>query len=265
MLMATPPTSIPVNRAPQGTLPAEYIKGIKARLDERERLFAELPALIENDRKLYAAALLFAPLDFDPDGAAASGETEKPAKASPKAKALGSPKKDKGKGVRKPRPNSWRALIQRHLDETRDGTTHKDLLNAIRRNHNMPISDGEKGFYNAVGKGLQAGEIVKRSGYLYSAKIVQELEHKGALPPEQPAPPRTGQSTIVTKRVLQKYPEGIAGPALKKLVAAEPDAPKSMREHGQYIYNVLGAMIGMGIVVKKDNLYVLVANVGGAT
>jgi hypothetical protein len=274
------PLAVTVSARPSpisAELPAEYIRELKARLIERERLLAELPALIEQDRKLYEAALLFAPDGFDPAVTAPTAETpsEAPERQlnlpaiKPPAKRIvikRVPAKTKRAKVVKKKQASWKTLVVQEAEGAERGLSHKSLLSAIRAKHAMPVSAGEKGFYNAVAKSIHDGSLVKRGGLLFSPRVVLLLERRGEkLPEDGQVVHRAGGSALVTQRVLAQHPEGLTGPALKKLVAAEPDAPKSMREHGQYIYNILGTLMGSGAVVKKENLYYLVQAQGGGS
>jgi hypothetical protein len=42
--------------------------------------------------------------------------------------------------------------------------------------------------------------------------------------------------------VLQDHPQGLAAPDVKRKAAEHPEAPVSLKEHGQYIYSVLDTL-----------------------
>lgn len=138
------------------------------------------------------------------------------------------------------------------------GIPHKELLTKIIEKHpTLEQSQGDKGFYNAVARLAKGGEITKFGGLLYSTRVVNLLREKGEKLPDMTLEVRrrAGGSAQIVIEILEKHPGGLSGPDLKKVVAEIPEAPKSVREHGQYIYNILATLMGSGVVTKKDGIY----------
>lgn len=236
------------------TLPSEYIRELKQKLDEDQALLAALPGRIEEARRLYEAALLFAPQGFGQSDAEAAAPKAKTAKR--KIILVRARKRvQHAKPSRKP---SWVSALMKTLITENRGMSHKELLLGARKIAPLlPLSTGEKAFYNAIAKLAERGELVKHGGLLYSGQYVQKLRESGrGLPvlPSEP-PPRSGSSGEFVLAALRDHPSGLTAPALRNLLSQKPNAPKSLREHGQYVYNILSTQIGKGVVVKDGSIY----------
>jgi hypothetical protein len=257
-----------------GKLSAEYILGLKAEVDRLRKLWAELPAIIDKRQKLYEAALLFAPEGFDPDApvqsveAYAQGGEEVEEDEEPEdGKSADHFSLDVGETaefallpVEHHSPKAtWVSAVREVLTLVEKGVPHKELLALIRQTYpGLPVSNGEKGFYNAVFRLTERNELVKHGGLLYAASVVQAMEARGErLPEAAEHQVRRGSSGEIVLEVLKANPDGLTGPDLRKAVSEMPSAPKSLREHGQYIYNVLATLIGTGVVVKNGAIYKL--------
>lgn len=257
-----------------GKLSAEYILGLKAELDRLRRQWAELPAIIDKRQKLYEAALLFAPEGFDPDApvesveAVAQGgkeveEDEEPEDGTSAAHFSldgGGPADFALSPVEHHSPKAtWVSAVREVLMLLEKGVPHKELLALIRQTYpELPVSNGEKGFYNAVFRLTERKELVKHGGLLYAASVVQAIEARGEKLPKAPEHQvRRGSSGEIVLEVLKANPKGLTGPDLRKVVSEMPNAPKSLREHGQYIYNILATLMGTGAVVKNGAIYQL--------
>lgn len=237
-------------------LPKEYILSIKTRLEGKRRQLELLPVEIEELAKRYEAAIIFAPPDIDaPQSEAAV--TQQIADTTKDAATVAVVLR---KRITKPpkveKPVGWRKGLQTILEESANGIAHQPLLKMAREKYKLPPSSGEKGFYNAIAKLIQAQTVVKHGNLLFAANVIEGIKKNGGT---LPAPPemhrRAGSSAGLIHQVLHGHPEGLTGPALRKLVAELPDAPKSLREHAQYVYNILGTMIGAGDVSKSNGLY----------
>lgn len=257
-----------------GKLSAEYIFGLKAELDRLRKLWTELPAIIDKRQKLYEAALMFAPEGFDPDApvepveADAQGgeeveEDEEPEDGTSAAHFsldVGGPVDFALSPVERHSPKAtWVSAVREVLMLVEKGVPHKELLALIRQTYpELPVSNGEKGFYNAVFRLTERKELVKHGGLLYAASVVRAMEARGEKLPEAPEHQvRRGSSGEIVLEVLKANPNGLTGPDLRKVVSEMPNAPKSLREHGQYIYNILATLMGTGAVVKNGALYQL--------
>ncbi|NWF46750.1 hypothetical protein F3K02_16040 [Hydrogenophaga sp. D2P1] len=257
-----------------GQLSAEYILGLKAELDRLRKQWAELPAIIDKRQKLYEAALLFAPEGFDPDASVepidAGAQDGEGVEEDEEPKAGTS---DAGFSIEVGGPadfalsptehhsskTTWISAVREVLKLVEKGIPHKELLVLIRQTHpELPVSNGEKGFYNAVFRLTERKELVKQGGLLYATSVVQTMEARGEKLPEAPEHQvRRGSSGEIVLEVLKAYPNGLTGPELRKVVSQMPNAAKSLREHGQYIYNILATLMGTGAVVKNGAIYQL--------
>ncbi|WP_291519411.1 hypothetical protein [Acidovorax sp.] len=264
--MQTPSTSHPAVQ--EQYLPEEFILGLKATLDEKRRLYEALPKEIADLEKRFEAAMVFSPPGFDPTKArtktiAAPLLQQAAASTGADPKVSDIPVK-RTSVLRKPRVQKmgWRKGLMYILDHAEGGVAHQPLLKQAREDFSLPPSNGEKAFYNALAKLTQSGAVVKHGNLLYSAKAMAEAKAKGTLPPVADIGRRAGSSADLIHGVLLQNPAGLSGPALRKLVSELPDAPKSLRDHGQYVYNILGTMMGAGDVVKEDGIYRLRSPVG---
>ncbi len=248
------------------TLPAGFILKLKTEVDVLKKQWAELPAIIKEKERKYEAALMFAPPGFDPEAAVEAlsvdqdpiEEKEAPeVEVAPEEFILKSPVEEHSD---KP---TWVGALGNTLTLSGRGQSHQELLSFIRANYPaLSVSNGEKGFYNAVARLADRKELVKHGGLLYSATVIKDMQARGEKLPEAPEHQiRRGSSGEIVLEVLKAHPNGIAGPDLRKLVAEVPSAPKSLREHGQYIYNILATLMGTGAVVKEGGVYKLTEKV----
>lgn len=237
-----------------GTLPAEYILALKVKMDEKQRLYEQLPQEISECKRIYEAALIFAPKNFDPS--VKSSSTEQGVLFQPVAKKAKLGIEKQPRAERK----SWATSVKNVLDSAGRGMNRKELFEAVRLNNpDLPVSAGEKGFYNAIAKVLERGNLVKHGDLLFSSQLVEDMKSRGEELPETPERRiRSGGSADFVLNALQSHPTGLTAPEIKKIVGDIPEAPKSIREHGQYIYNILATLMGSGAVVKKDGIYSVV-------
>lgn len=237
-------------------LSPEFILQLKAELEADILLYKELPERIAFKTKRYEAALLFAPPNFDPDAPIHSEAKEAepaPQPAKPQVAEFSlTPLEQEAKKARV----YWGEAIMNILESSGKGLPHKELLAMVKSSFpELPSSNGEKGFYNAIAKLDAHNRIVKHGGLLYSAKLVKEMNDRGEGLPESGFRPRAGGSGEIVLAILRDHKDGLTGPQLKEMASAVPDAPRSLRDHGQYIYNILATLIGSGAVVKESGIY----------
>jgi len=233
-------------------LSAEFILDLKHELEADMRLLEELPGRIELKKKRYDAALLFAPVGFNPDAIPVKRVSAKIEEIPATQEFL--PANHVDVNVENP---SWTRAIQTVLDNSDRGISHKELLSQVRSKYPMmPASNGEKGFYNGISKLSEREALVKHGGLLYSSNVVNLIKARGeSLPDEPDIQIRSGSSGELILSLLGKNLAGLSAKDLKNLASKNPDAPKSLTEHSQYIYNILATLIGSGLVVKQDGLY----------
>jgi hypothetical protein len=137
------------------------------------------------------------------------------------------------------------------------GISHAELKAAVESSpHAHRLDDQAKAYYRTVGKLVAREKIVRHGLKFYSSSVYEVLKKTGELPQlEEGVSLRENSAARITLEVLQKHANGLSGPDLKVLVGADPDAPRSVTEHGQYIYNVLATLIGTGRVEKHGSLY----------
>jgi hypothetical protein len=102
--------------------------------------------------------------------------------------------------------------------------------------------------------------VIKRDDLHYAPAVLTKLEKSGNPLPSKAIPEvkhRQGGSAWFVLRVLEKSPLGLAAHEIKDALSAESDAPASLQKHSQFIYNVLGTLVGAGSVIKKDGKYFL--------
>ena len=252
--MVPPPSTDP--DAPLLTLSA--IRALLAEYEADVRLLAELPARVESKKRRLDAAMLFLPPDFDLNAPAVSAGAD----AQPQA-----PAEAPAASAAEPARVTWTSEMSKHLASLDGGISHRDLLAALKQTElgQREASPGEKGFYNAIAKLAEKGTLVKIGGLLYHKDVVTRLTENG-----QPLPDmtievarRAGGSGSLVVEVLAQHPKGLTAPALRKLFAEREDAPKSLREHGQYIYNILSTLMGNGTIVRRNSVYKLTKKPAG--
>ncbi len=150
---------------------------------------------------------------------------------------------------------TWSDEMRRILSKQRSGISYRDLLAEIAKGE-LPRSSGDKGFYQAIKRLHDAGELEKRGGLLYAPDVLRSLEASGVTIPDGPQR-TTGGSGDIVRFILKQNPKGLSGPELRELLRAHPDAPKSMQKHPHYIYNILGSLIGTGKITKQNGKYLL--------
>lgn len=250
--------------SPPAYLSEEYILSIKKSLDAKRRLLEKLPAEIADLSKRFDAAMLFAPPDFDPDKAQENPlETIRVVRLEPSVKPAIRKREMRPVTPAKPeKPIGWRKGLQALLDDANEGMHHQQLLKSARDKYKFPESVGEKGFYNAIAKLINAGTVIKHGNILYAVSVFKQKQEADELPRVPETQRRNGSSAELIRKLLLTRPDGLTGPELRKILSAMPDAPKSLREHGQYVYNILGTMMGIGEVVKENRIYRLTVEGG---
>ena len=229
------------------------VRALKADYEADVRLLAELPARVEQKKVRLDAATLFLPSGFNwmepvaeqiaPSAIPATAEQpSKSSEAIPDGRI------------------SWTGEMTKALAKLPSGITHKDLLAILKKTElGERQSTGEKGFYNAIGKLAEKGVLVKSGGLLYHRDVADRIKATGASLPDMTfdASRRAGSSASFVVEALQANPKGLTAPALKQIVGSREDAPKSLREHGQYIYNILSTLMGSGAVSRRAGVYKL--------
>jgi len=226
-----------------------------------EKELVRLSAKLETDRKEFQQMLVFVPAalrdrilsdDAEPD-MFVPPERPKPAI---KAKPI---KPKRAVVADGPRSEGYKfsAFITDLVSKSRTGISHSELKAAVQgSDYASRLEDQAKAYHRAVSKLVARKEIVRHGGRFYARPVYQVLKKNGDLPPiVEGVALRENGAAKITLEVLQGHPDGLTGPDLKVLVGADPAAPKSVAEHGQYIYNVLATLIGSGRVVKNGNLY----------
>jgi hypothetical protein len=250
----------PVEASPLLTL-ADIVR-IAADYDADAKLLSELPERVERKRQLLEAAMRFAPPGFDPRARGvepAPDTAPPPVSRTPEEFSLVAPQSSPSLAARRRLTRrgapTWVTEVERILNLQTAPMSNQALLLALKEQSPLgPTSSlGDKGFYKAVSTLTKRGVLIRRNGMNMSQALAKKLEGQGALPAETSSRPRG--SGVIVLDVLRKHPGGLSGPQIKKLVAEVPDSPRSLREHGQYIYNILAPMVGSGEVVKVDGLY----------
>ncbi|WP_038487365.1 hypothetical protein [Janthinobacterium agaricidamnosum] len=247
-------------------LSAEFILQLKHELEADVQLLKELPERISQRKKRYEAALMFAPLGFDPDAALnVVPKVQKEVEVATVPVRVNESTADVSSeftltavdGSHSENVPSWTKAIQHVLENSSTGLAHKELLTTIRNEFPaMPTSVGEKGFYNGIGKLSEKRVLVKHGGLLYAKKTVDSIIARGESLPEGPSTQtRSGSSGEIILSILKGHAGGLAAAELKVLISEVPNAPASLKKHSQFIYNVLATLIGSGQVVKMGNLY----------
>lgn len=237
----------PSNAPSPALLTVADVRALKSDYEADVRLLAELPARVEFKKRRLDAALLFMPPGIDLDLPEPEPEPQivaAPEEAPPPAETPGKP--------------SWTSEMARILASQQGGMTHKDLQQAIREtDFGKQANPGDKGFYNAISRLSEKGVVVKAGGLLYHSDVTNRILARGEALPDLTIDlnRRAGSAGSLVVEVLGNYPKGLTAPELKKLVAAREDAPKSLQDHGQYIYNVLSTLMGNGTVLRKNGIY----------
>lgn len=241
------------------------VRAIKADYESDVRLLQEMPARIEQKKRRLEAAMLFLPegMDLDaveqevPDVSQPIAPTSLPAQPAlpePTADVQGGDEPDDTGSM------TWAGEMLAQLQAAGRGVSHRELLDGLMATLlRAKATKGFKGFYNAVARLADKGDLVKGGGLLYHKDVAAKViaEH-GQLPDVgHVTRRRAGGSASFIVEALQEHPGGLTGPQLKEIVSSMDGAPKSMREHGQYIYNLLGTLMGNGSVTKQNGLYKL--------
>jgi hypothetical protein len=152
----------------------------------------------------------------------------------------------------------WSEEMWKVLKEQKQGISYADLLAELVKNPELGNnrSKGNKGFYQAIRRLTQAGDVEKIGGLLYTKALAKSLRARGdALPQSHPTPGRNGGARSIILALLTNYPGGLTGSQIKEIAAKHPDAPSSLRSDSHYIYNVLGGLKKKGEIAKDGELY----------
>lgn len=232
------------------------VRALKADYEADLRLLAELPARVELKKRKLDAAMFFMPDGFDFEALEVHAPAVQPdlveePPAAPEA----------------PGRISWAGEMARVLASLEGGIAHKDLLATLKTTElGERVSPGDKGFYNAIGKLAERGLLVKHGGLLYHKDVADRIVARGVALPDLTIElaRRKGGSASFVVEALGQHPKGLTAPDIKKIVGAREDAPKSLREHGQYIYNILATLMGNGTVTRRNGVYKLAKKAEGS-
>lgn len=151
---------------------------------------------------------------------------------------------------------TWSDEMRRVLGLQTTGISYPDLLAEISKSAlGTTRSKGDKGFYQAVKRLTESGEVVKNNGLLFSKELAEEMAKKG-MPLPRRVVGRGGSGTIVLG-ILHDNPQGLSAPEIKEKAATHPEAPDSIRVHKHYIYNVLGNLVDDGLITRNEGKYQL--------
>lgn len=236
------------------------IRALNAEIQADSRLLAELPKRIAAKKARLAAALLFAP-----EGLSLSADAEKKSRIDTRinpetAVVTGGERMPKRRIVRiiKARNGrlTWTAAVMGALNHSDGGLSHRELKAKIAKTELASrFKTSDKGFYGAIGKLADSGKLVKFGGLLYARKVAEKLQKNGKSLPDKTAESRRRGAGAFVVEVLREFPTGLSTAQIKQLVSAKPEAPKSIKEHGQYIYSILAPLIKSGEVQKLDGIY----------
>lgn len=259
-------------------LTAADILRLKEDYESDVRLYEQLPARIKLKKRRFEAALLFAPAGFDPDAVsteAAAAPVNSPSLVVQEATTYVAPASTASDHVAEPAAEpeaedfqlthgsvdsgervTWIGELERILGESDRGLSHKEALAMLKETAlGAKVSEGEKGFYNAVARLEKRGTLVKNGGRIYSKGLVMAMEARGEPLPDVTIETRRreGGTASVIIEILKLHPSGLDANQLRASAATMPGVPSSMSKHSHYIYNVLGTLMGQGIVVKGDD------------
>lgn len=251
-------------------LTVEGIIRLKADYEADVRLYEELPARIKSKKKLFEAALLFAPPGFNPDAPlpvksvaekiAAEEESPSVPSVEPIFELASEPMARDGVAEEEEEEEekkvSWIKAVFRVIETSECGLPHQEVLSKVKEiKVGEPSSVGEKGFYNAISRLEKRGALIKSGGLLYSKNLVEKMRSQGQPLPDMTteARRRAGGSSAVALEVLRSHPEGMEANQLRDEVARKPGMPESITKHGHYIYNILAPLVGQGIVTKDSS------------
>jgi len=227
---------------------AEYLADVQ--------LLAELPARIARKKQRLDAARLFMPEASDLVLHNEAGKTV----AAPIASAKIIPTEATTQRLPLPEGSTLIGAIDFILRTDGRGLSHKELMTRLEDYSFGPqLQKSDKGFYNGISRLYARGKLVKSGGLLYAESVAEDMKKSGKSLTDLTADiqRRTNSSASFVVEILQSHPRGLSAAELKQILNGMPEAPKSIREHGQYIYNVLSTLMASGTIVKKDGKYAL--------
>jgi hypothetical protein len=236
--------------------------------DEIEELRRELQAttarLAEKERKFEAALL------FLPEGTNVAALKIRQVKAAPSRKRMEQPKlpevtnapSPKARGPAINNPLTWKGAVMKVLNTAGKGLTHAAIIEALGQSEIADtVEANRKGYYNAITRLEERDRlIVRRGSLIYSRQVIEDLMARGAPIPEQdPTQPSKPRGTPTTrdhvKAILIENPDGLEGPVLIELLKKRECVTKSVFDHDQFVYTLLGKMIESNEIVKVDRAY----------
>jgi len=230
------------------------IRKLQSELEEDERRLAELQVTIPEKKKRLEAAMFFAPQGFDTIGKSRKAIAPK----KKKRRANGRGKSAARRRTASANRITWASEIRRILNASSKGLPYKEVLEQAKMTAlGQRDAPGDKGFYGAIAKLSKNEEIVKHGGLLYCRKLADKLKANGQILPgmEADVRRRSGSGGTLVVNVLSEHLNGLTASELKKVLAGMPNAPESIRAHGQYIYNILGTLMGAGTVTRENGVY----------
>ncbi len=270
-------------------LTLDHVRAKRRDIADGERALAAVTKKLEEDRQQFQAMLVFVSDSLREQVLTESSEPEhdlfpaKPAASKPAvakarealaarsrtAKPIGLKLSGVLRAVRAPIPpvaklstrvngsGSFVNYLTELLKHATGGLTHRAIKEEITHTkYSDRLENEAKAYHRTVSKLVTRGTVIRHGDRLYHRQVYDFLKKNSSLPVlDEGTILRENSAAHIAYEVLKRYPEGLSGPQLKTQVGAQPDAPKSVVEHGQYIYNVLATLIGSGRVVKDGGVY----------
>lgn len=149
------------------------------------------------------------------------------------------------------------AFISEAISKFPKGIGHRELKQAVAESEfSVRLDDQAKAYHRTVSKLIARKEIIRYGEKFYDPEAYKILEKARKLPEiEDGVRLRENSAAGITMQILESSARGLTGPEIKSAVALHPNAPKSVRTHGHYIYNVLSNLIGSGKIEKAGSIY----------
>ena len=257
-------TTVPKARAgDKPLLTVGDVRALKADYEADMQLFADLPARIEQKKRKLDAALMFLPtganIDDDEEEQADQLSTPVPADSDASVPKWPMPAHLSTNSNR----TSWASAMAAVLAALPGGSSHKDLRSMMEKS---ALAKGgtltTKTFYNTISRLAEKGDLIKSGGLLFHKEVFARVMVVGPAAAPSTAPVQLSSSAKIVAEALAPHPKGLSVPEIRQVVSTRPDAPKSLRNHSQYVYSILATMTKHGVVRKQKENYYLVKKGG---
>ena len=160
------------------------------------------------------------------------------------------------KGAERP---TWKSVIKAIVESVDRPMPYAEIKAEIRKTSFGADKDSEKGFYGAITRLLEDGEVVRHKAHLFShetyRKFQEDLKAGRARHLKMPNAAHYSPMGEAVKKIIKNRPNGARSGHIKWELRKTPEFAASLDKNPTHIYNVLSRLTKDGFLLKRGKRY----------